>query len=174
MARPHRPRQVACLPRTSLFKPVGVPARDLEHLVLKIDELEAMRLVDLEGLSHEQAAQSLGVSRQTVGRLLEQGRRIVTEALLKARTLGIEGGTFEVAPAPPCRGCGQSHVLAPGELPGTCPACAGPGLGGGRGRGHGEGRGRRGAGRGWGGGHGRGRDAGPLAGGRGTEDGVDE
>ncbi|MGI5842817.1 MAG: DUF134 domain-containing protein [Candidatus Xenobium sp.] len=174
MARPHRPRQVACLPRTNLFKPVGVPARDLENLVLKIDELEAMRLVDLEGLSHEKAAQNLGVSRQTVGRLLEQGRRVVTEALLKARSLAIEGGSFRLAPAPPCRACGQSHFLAPGELPGTCPTCTGLSLGGGRGCGHGEGRGRRRAGRGWSERHGRSRGADPLAGGRGAEDGVDE
>ena len=158
MARPHRPRQVFCLPRTFLFKPVGIPARDLEQRVLKIDELEAMRLVDLEGLGHEEAALSLGVSRQTVGRLLEQGRRTVAEALLNGRALAIEGGVVQVAPAPACRACGRPREAPPTDLPGACPECgeavATPATQSGRGWGWGRGQGR---GHGCDGGHGQGR-----------------
>ncbi len=73
MPRPPIERAVSGVPRITLFKPAGVPARELEQLQLGVDELEAIRLVDLEGLSHEQAAKVMGVSRQTVGRVLERG-----------------------------------------------------------------------------------------------------
>ena len=71
MPRPPIERAVGGVPRTTLFKPAGVPARELEQLQLTVDELEAIHLVDLDGLSHEQAAEALDVSRQTVGRVLQ-------------------------------------------------------------------------------------------------------
>ena len=77
MPRPPIERTVGAIPRATLFKPAGVPARELERLRLAVDELEAIRLVDLAGLSHEQAAEAMGVSRQTVGRILQHGRAIV-------------------------------------------------------------------------------------------------
>ena len=90
MARPPIERAVGGVPRVTLFKPAGVPGRELEQLPLTVDELEAIRLVDLEGLSHEQAASAMGVSRQTVGRVLERGRATVAEALVggKANWVG--------------------------------------------------------------------------------------
>ena len=65
---------------------------DLAEAVLALDELEALRLVDLEGLSHELAADRMGVSRGTVGRLVERGRRVVVDALLHGKALRMEGG----------------------------------------------------------------------------------
>jgi predicted DNA-binding protein (UPF0251 family) len=97
MPRPPIERAVAGVPRVTLFKPAGVPARELEHLQLAVDELEAIRLVDLEGLSHEQAAATMGVSRQTVGRVLEHGRAKVAEALVGGKAILIGGGQYRVA-----------------------------------------------------------------------------
>ena len=74
-----------------------MPARELEHLRLAVDELEAIRLVDLEGLSHEQAAEAMGVSRQTVGRVLERGHAKVAEALVGGKAILIGGGQYRVA-----------------------------------------------------------------------------
>jgi uncharacterized protein len=65
---------------------------ELEEVVLALDELEALRLVDFEALSHEQAGERMRVSRGTVGRLLEKGRKTVVDALLHGRALRIEGG----------------------------------------------------------------------------------
>lgn len=65
---------------------------ELEESVLALDELEALRLVDFEALSHEQAGVKMGVSRGTIGRLLEKGRKIVVDALLHGKALRIEGG----------------------------------------------------------------------------------
>ena len=96
---PRRPieRAVAGVPRVTLFKPAGVPTRELEQLQLAVDELEAIRLVDLEGLTHEQAAAEMGVSRQTVGRVLERGRAQVAEALIGGKAILIGGGNYRVA-----------------------------------------------------------------------------
>ena len=108
MPRPPIERAVGGVPRVTLFKPAGVPGRDLEQLPLGIDELEAIRLVDLEGLSHEQAAAAMGVSRQTVGRVLERGRAKVAEALVGGKAILIGGGQYRVEPRQLCcASCGE-------------------------------------------------------------------
>ena len=65
---------------------------ELEEVVLALDELEALRLVDFEALSQEQAGERMGISRGTIGRLLEKGRNVVVDALLHGKALRIEGG----------------------------------------------------------------------------------
>lgn len=65
---------------------------ELEEVVLALDELEALRLVDFEALSQEDAGEKMGVSRGTIGRLLERGRKTVVDALLHGKALRIEGG----------------------------------------------------------------------------------
>jgi predicted DNA-binding protein (UPF0251 family) len=71
---------------------------ELEESVLALDELEALRLVDFEALSQEQAGEKMGVSRGTIGRLLEKARRIVVDALLHGKALRIEGGPVAANP----------------------------------------------------------------------------
>lgn len=63
----------------------------LKEVCLGVDELEALRLCDLEGLYHDKAAEMIGVSRQTLGRILEQARKKVIEALVYGKALRIEG-----------------------------------------------------------------------------------
>lgn len=92
MARPPRSRTVDHVPPCDYFKPRGVPLRELEEVKLSADELEALRLGDLEGLYHEEAAGKMGVSRQTFGRIIEGARRKVAEALVDGKALRIEGG----------------------------------------------------------------------------------
>ena len=65
---------------------------ELEEVVLALDELEALRLVDFEALSHEEAGDKMGISRGTIGRLLEKGRKTVVDALIHGRALRIAGG----------------------------------------------------------------------------------
>ena len=66
----------------------------LEEVVLTIDEFEAVRLADLEGLYQEQAAEKMNVSRQTFGRIIESARKKVAEALVQGKALKIGGGEF--------------------------------------------------------------------------------
>lgn len=108
MGRPPLKRTIARLPKAAFFKPAGVPARELEQIALGVDEVEALRLVDLEGLSQEEAAADLGVSRQTVGRILEQARRRVADALVNGKAVVIGGGAYAVADVRVCASCGHS------------------------------------------------------------------
>src|SRR4030067_13968 len=97
MARPRNCRRVGCMPQSDYFKPRGIPLSMLEEVVLTIDEFEAVRLADLEGLYQEQAAEKMNVSRQTFGRIIESARKKVAEALVQGKALKIGGGEFEMA-----------------------------------------------------------------------------
>ncbi len=90
MARPRKCRFVGCRPNAYYFKPRGVPLFKLEEVSLHMDEVEALRLADYEGLYHEDAAQRMKISRATFGRILDQARHKVAEAILKGKALRIE------------------------------------------------------------------------------------
>lgn len=93
MPRPLNERTVCARDlKSGLFKPAGIPARELEEVILTYDQAEALRLADLEGLYQEAAARSMGVSRQTFGRIVEEAHRIVADAILNGKALKIEGG----------------------------------------------------------------------------------
>ena len=81
---------MACKPKACYFKPRGIPSFKLEEVFLLMDEVEALRLADLEGLYHKDASRKMGVSRATFGRILKQAKRKVAEALLKGKALKIE------------------------------------------------------------------------------------
>jgi len=79
-----------------VFKPSGVPARELEEVTLGLDGAEAIRLADLEGLYQDAAALRMGVSRQTFGRIVEAARHAVADAIINGKRLRIEGGQIVV------------------------------------------------------------------------------
>ncbi len=72
------------------FKPCGIPARALEIVYLKADELEAIRLMDLEGLYQEEVAKEMGVSRPTISRILANARAKIADALINGKAIEIE------------------------------------------------------------------------------------
>lgn len=92
MARPCNPRRVKELPGVVYFKPAGVPLFRLREVVLPLDEFEAIRLADREGLEHAEAASRMGVSRPTFTRILRAARRKMAEFLGRGAALRIEGG----------------------------------------------------------------------------------
>ncbi len=120
MPRPHKPRIVCQGPAASYFKPRGIPLPFLEEVVLGLDELEALRLADVEGLSQEEAGKRMGVSRGTIGRLLERAHRTVADALLNGKALRLEGGPIaeppRLRPGPP--GCPQDASVCPRAVAG--------------------------------------------------------
>lgn len=155
MTRPHKCRWIAAKPGVTAFKPCGVPGRTLETVELGLDELEAIRLADLEGLYHQAAAEQMGVSRATFGNLLASARHKIAAALLGPKMLMFQGGhtmmrdqrTFD------CGDCGKSFQLPFGTgRPEACPSCnsgnirraAEPGCCGNRHRGRGQAGRRRG------------------------------
>lgn len=96
MPRPKCCRRVMSEPTCRMFKPAGIPARKLQKVSLTVDELEALRLADYEGLYHEQAAKMMNISRQTFGRIVSKARSRVATALIEGQVLKIGGGVFEV------------------------------------------------------------------------------
>jgi predicted DNA-binding protein (UPF0251 family) len=90
MSRPKKERCVGCFPNSSYFKPKGIPIFELEEVSLTIDELEAIRLADLEGRYHENAAAEMKISRATFGRIIKEARRKIAEALIQSKALKIE------------------------------------------------------------------------------------
>ena len=97
MPRPEKCRRIAYLPGVTFFKPAGIPMRQLEEIQLSMEEAEAIRLKDLEGLDQEPAAIKMNISRPTFQRVLSAARRKVADALLHGKALRITGGNFEVA-----------------------------------------------------------------------------
>lgn len=126
MARPKCCRRVSGIPTSTYFKPRGIPLTDLEETVLGVDEFEAIRLADFEGLYHEKAASKMDISRQTFGRIIEAARKKISEALVKGKALRIEGGVFECASGKrfECKDC--KHIWETASGTGgkhRCPSC---------------------------------------------------
>ncbi len=91
MPRPCKDRKICVAPRAVYFKPRGIPLTGLEEIGLAIDEVEAMRLADLEGLYQEAAAARMGISRQTFGNTIASAHRKVAEAIIRGKALRIDG-----------------------------------------------------------------------------------
>lgn len=126
MPRPRCPRRVAAPPRCPYFKPAGIPMSRLEEVALSVDELEALRLADLEGLYQDDAAARMEVSRPTFARIVEASRRKVAGALVHGRALRIGGGAVAFAGQRRfrCGDCRHEWSLSFGTgRPEGCPAC---------------------------------------------------
>jgi len=100
MARPIKCRRVACDPGAVYYKPQGIPLFELEEIVLQLDEVEALRLADLDGLYQADAALKMGVSRQTFGNIISKAHTKVATALLEGKALRITTSTAHVERQP--------------------------------------------------------------------------
>lgn len=109
MPRPIKCRMIDSKPGVRLFKPQGIPARQLEEVYLTMEGYEALRLADKEGLRQDEAAERMQVSRQTFGRILSGARKAVAEAIVDGLVLRIEGGEFQVANSNPGPGEGDAR-----------------------------------------------------------------
>lgn len=117
--RPTKPRAIGCIPACRRFRP-SPESEDMpadgngEVVTIRLDMLEAMRLVDAEGLCQEEAASSMGVSPPTLCRILGQGRRLSALALTTGKIIKLEGGNIMYCYAMQGRGqhkgpCGHGH-----------------------------------------------------------------
>jgi predicted DNA-binding protein (UPF0251 family) len=105
MPRPLKPRTVGVVPEICHFKPRGVPAKKLKTVEVTLDEFEAIRLADYEGLSHEEAAVLMNISRPTFSRLVEKARVKIASFIVNGSQLIIEGGNIEFDPDKVCSKC---------------------------------------------------------------------
>ena len=127
MARPQKDRIVAFNPNVSYFKPRGIPLLELEEVGLTVDGREAIRLADLQGMSHEDAGKLMGVSRATFGRIVQKARQAVADALINGKAINIEGGNYRIADSERrfmCDKCDHKWIEPQGTgRPEGCPEC---------------------------------------------------
>jgi predicted DNA-binding protein (UPF0251 family) len=130
MSRPPKCRRVNFLPEITYFKPAGIPLRALSEVNLSVEELEAIRLRDSEGLDQEESAQMMSISRPTFQRLLRSARKKLAEALLTGKAIKIDGGNFTMAPlrfvCPNYHEWEVPFELAMKESRQSCPTCDTP------------------------------------------------
>jgi len=125
MSRPRKCRWVEREPGVTYFKPQGVPLKNLEQVVITVDELEAIRLSDLLDHSHEATAQQMKVSRPTVTRMLARAHKAIADALVNGKAIRIEGGDYILESCHTCcPTCGNPLVRTPRlPSPEKCEAC---------------------------------------------------
>jgi len=90
MPRPKKCRKMCCNPQANYFKPRGIPMRMLNEVILSRDEFDSLKLSDIDKLSQEEAANKLGISRQTYGRILISAHNKVAIAIVNGFALKIE------------------------------------------------------------------------------------
>lgn len=130
LARPRKWRRVEFIPETHYFVPVDIEAEHVDQNILRIEEAEAIRLKDLEGLGQEECAKSMEVSRQTFQRILNSARQKIADAIINGKAIRIEGGNFTLnICAVRCLQCGREwkesyenlEKLINGDY--ACPSC---------------------------------------------------
>lgn len=89
--RPRMRRNICEGAHLRCFAPQCNQMDDDEFVLLLPDELEILRLVDLDGLEQEEAATAIGVSRKTLWRDLHNARRKVVDALVHGKRIEMEG-----------------------------------------------------------------------------------
>ncbi len=112
MPRPPKRRRIKNIPYIRFFKPAGIPGRELEEVLLSLEEVEALRLKDVEGLNQTESAEKMNISRPTFQRILTGAHKKVAEALLEGKALRFEGGDYELAKGRyRCKECGTEFML---------------------------------------------------------------
>jgi predicted DNA-binding protein (UPF0251 family) len=126
MSRPFKCRHIGCEPGTTYFKPRGIPLSELNEVVLTVDEFEAVRLADLEGLYQEEAAKKMKISRQTFGNIISSAHGKIADAIINGKAIKIEGGVYTKAGMRTfiCEDCTREWALGYGTgRPQECPQC---------------------------------------------------
>ena len=140
MPRPCCLRHIDVSPCAVYFKPAGIPVPMLEEVILTLDELESLRLADLNGLYQEQAAEQMKISRPTFSRIVEEARRKTADALIHGKALRLEGGAVIMKGDKTMPGRDGTGPVGGGQGLGRGPCGCGQRLGWASGRGSGGGR----------------------------------
>lgn len=124
MPRPVKPRKISFIPRNNYFIPFGVNESEIKEIKLKIEELEAMRLKDIEGLNQEECANRMKVSRQTFQLIIDSARKKVAMALTEGKAINIEGGNYTLNICKyKCTNCGIIFSQVYENKIDNCPEC---------------------------------------------------
>ncbi|MHA1577221.1 MAG: DUF134 domain-containing protein [Candidatus Thorarchaeota archaeon] len=125
MPRPKRHRFVNREPQYSIFKPAGIPAKDLVEILIAVEEYEAFRLADFEGLNQREACAIMKISQPTFNRILASARNKIATGIVQGQVLRIEGGRYVLDDGSgglECVQCGSRLDMTRDELH-NCPKC---------------------------------------------------
>lgn len=130
MSRPTKWRKIEQIPAVSLFVPSETETGTVSENILKLEELEAIRLKDLEGLEQGECADRMEVSRPTFQRILLSAREKIADSLVNGKAIHIEGGNFTQNICPVrCMDCGTEwresfeRLNSAGSGSYRCPEC---------------------------------------------------
>ena len=124
MRKSYRKRRIFQPPNFKNFKPSGIPRKMLSKLNLAIDEYEALRLADYEGMDHLKASERMGISRPTFTRLIEKARHKIARALIDGMEIVVEGGNIEFQNTiRRCLDCGDKQLSPSSKKIEDCPEC---------------------------------------------------
>ncbi|HHW70248.1 MAG TPA: DUF134 domain-containing protein [Clostridiales bacterium] len=124
MARPKKFRRVEFFPEYTYFVPWGKRKCEIEEIVLNVEELEAMRLRDIEKLTQEECAKRMNVSRQTFQNIIDSAREKVSKALIDGRGIRIGGGHYTTKHCKfRCLDCNAVYQMNFERDKYTCPQC---------------------------------------------------
>jgi len=93
MARPRKWRKVCCLPDNDQFGPLG-PFKNSDPIIMRIEEYETIRLIDLESFTQEECATNMGIARTTVQGIYNDARKKLADSLVNGKIMHIEGGDY--------------------------------------------------------------------------------
>ena len=124
MARPTKVRTVDFFPESTYFTPMGKSKCELEEVILKLEELEAMRLKDIEKLNQE-CAEKMKVSRQTFQNIIDSAREKVAIAFLtQGKAIRIDGGNYRAKFCKfKCLDCDNIYEINYLQDKEKCPSC---------------------------------------------------
>lgn len=94
MPRCKKIRMVEFIPENKYFIPVNVVGKTIEEAVINVEEVEAVRLSDLEGFEQDECAEKMNISRATFQRVINSARKKISDALVNGKAIRIEGGSF--------------------------------------------------------------------------------
>lgn len=124
MARPVKIRVIESFPEIDYFIPVGKPRCRMQETILKLEELEAMRLKDIENLNQEECAKRMAVSRQTFQNIIDSARNKVAIALTEGNAISISGGNYISKKCKfVCKSCGLEYDVKLQQDKSICPEC---------------------------------------------------
>lgn len=127
MARPTKFRRVEFFPEDNYFVPWGKPKCEIEEIVLKVEELEAMRLKDIENLNQEECAEKMEISRQTFQNIIDNARKQIAIALTEGKAIRISGGHYTTKQCNfKCLECETVYEINYNQDRTICPSCGSP------------------------------------------------
>lgn len=124
LSRPTKFRRVEFFPKNTYFVPWGKPKCEIKEIGLKVEELEAMRLKDIEELNQEECAEKMQVSRQTFQNIIDSARKKVAIALTEGNAIRISGGNYKATFCKfKCFNCSNVYEMSYEQDRYICPAC---------------------------------------------------